>query len=511
MRNFCDSHWSRRALRNLSTLLKHTVKTKATGSVTAAKPGTHLPPLLAQIPSTSGRPPVRTGHEHLVRVPYNTVMATFFHSNSDISPAAALLMSALGGRERSSITADDFATGPSPGLHRSPVTDQLWDARKGDNFDGPPQTKLLTRKPSESSTEVVYKFSQDEALRDMYRNPWNYVRFGRILEDLDSMAGTIAHKHCLDDNETTRPLLLVTASVDKISMRKPLRLDVDMTLAGAVMWVGRSSMEIRVIVLQASPEDPQASPVALESRFNFVARDAKTNKAAPVNRLEPETEEERAMFRDGEARDAARKAVRAQQAAAGLQTHPKSAATDARLKALLEEGRIMCEMPALADRDSILISDTQLEYALICQPQHRNTNGRIFGGFLMRRAFELAFSTCYVFCGSRPQFLETDHVDFWRPVDIGDLLRFKANILYTEQQGPQPRMHVEVVAYVTQPELRKSEVSNTFYFTFTVDPETLGGKHAVVRRVVPSTEVQARSVINRYDADHPSSSIAPAQ
>lgn len=413
-------------------------------------------------------------------------------------------MSTMGPRT-SSIRAQDFTTGPGPGLHRSPVTDKLWDVSKENNFDGPPQAKLLTRKPSESSTEVVYRFSEDEGLRDMYRNPWNYCRFGRILEDLDSMAGTIAHKHCLDSDKRTRPLLLVTASVDKISIRKPLRLDVDMTLAGAVMWVGRSSMEIRVIVLQESPDDSQESPVALESRFNFVARDAKTNRAAPVNSLEPETEEEKARFRDGEARDTARKALRAQQASAGTGAQPKSAAYDGRLKALLEEGRIMCEMPALADRDSILISDTQLEYALICQPQHRNTNGRIFGGFLMRRAFELAFSTCYVFCGSRPQFLETDHVDFWRPVDIGDLLRFKACVLYTETEGAQPRMHVEVIAYVTQPELRKSEISNTFYFTFTVDPEHLGGKGGVVRRVVPSTEVQARSMIDRYDADHPSS------
>jgi acyl-coenzyme A thioesterase 9 len=34
----------------------------------------------------------------------------------------------------------------------------------------------------------------------------------------------------------------------------------------------------------------------------------------------------------------------------------------------------------------------------------------------MRRAFELAFSTCYVFGGRRPYFLEVDHVDFRKPV-----------------------------------------------------------------------------------------------
>ena len=73
-------------------------------------------------------------------------------------------------------------------------------------------------------------------------------------------------------------------------------------------------------------------------------------------------------------------------------------------------------MPALADPDVVLIRHTKLENAIICQPQQRNMHGRIFGGFLMRRAFELAFSTCYVFGGGRPLFLEVDHVDFRKPV-----------------------------------------------------------------------------------------------
>jgi hypothetical protein len=40
-----------------------------------------------------------------------------------------------------------------------------------------------------------------------------------------------------------------------------------------------------------------------------------------------------------------------------------------------------------------------------------------------RRAFEIAFSCCYVFAGSRPHFLAVDEVTFRRPVDIGTLLQ----------------------------------------------------------------------------------------
>lgn len=48
----------------------------------------------------------------------------------------------------------------------------------------------------------------------------------------------------------------------------------------------------------------------------------------------------------------------------------------------------------------------------MCQPQQRNMHGRIFGGFLMRRAFELGFATTYLFAGSRPSFVRVDEVTF---------------------------------------------------------------------------------------------------
>lgn len=141
-----------------------------------------------------------------------------------------------------------------------------------------------------------------------------------------------------------------------------------------------------------------------------MARDYKTRAAAPVNRLIPETEREKSLYEAAEARNRLRKSK--------IKGHEKAIENGGvnRVAALLAEGRIFCDMPALADRDSILLRETRLENSLICQPQQRNIHGRIFGGFLMHRAFELAFSTAYVFAGMMPSFLEVDHVDFLRPV-----------------------------------------------------------------------------------------------
>ncbi|KAH9566394.1 hypothetical protein CY35_04G128100 [Sphagnum magellanicum] len=319
-----------------------------------------------------------------------------------------------------------------PGTYRSPVTDALWHVRS--NFvrrvrnvspplNGPAaaQSRLLQhRTPEQSRTSVMYGFSSDAVLREQYRDPWNSIRIGMLLEDLDSLAGSIA---------------------------------------------------------------------------------LKTRKATQVNPLIPQTEEEKHLYALGEAHAAEQKKQRM------LQQQNSSyipGVDNERLNKLLTEGRVLSEMPALADRNSILIRETRLENTIICHPQQQNLHGQIFGGFLMQRAFELAFSTCYVFGGIRPLFLEVDHVDFLRPVDVGDLLRFKACVLYTETENvEQPLIHIEVVAHVTQPENRSSEVSNTFYFTFTLDPEYLKvHKEHPVRKVLPATEEEACNYLARYDADH---------
>lgn len=57
-------------------------------------------------------------------------------------------------------------------------------------------------------------------------------------------------QHCSDDDSTTRPLLLVTACVDKMVLKKPIRVDTDLKVTGAVTWVGRSSLDIQIEVTQ---------------------------------------------------------------------------------------------------------------------------------------------------------------------------------------------------------------------------------------------------------------------
>jgi acyl-coenzyme A thioesterase 9 len=148
-----------------------------------------------------------------------------------------------------------------PGMYHSPVTDALWEARSNiferlldPPKDAPPQSELLTKTPSQSRTTILYGFSSDYILREQYRDPWNEVRIGKLLEDLDALAGTISVKHCSDDDNSTRPLLLVTASVDRIMLKRPISVDIDLKIVGSVIWVGRSSIEIQLEVTHSTED-----------------------------------------------------------------------------------------------------------------------------------------------------------------------------------------------------------------------------------------------------------------
>lgn len=441
------------------------------------------------------------------------------------------------------------------GRHQTPVVDSLWRKRaesraaRARELDSTPgERKLLEKRPSESANAITYAFSTDEELRDTYRNPWGHVRAGRLLEDLDAIAGTVAFDHCQSPGEAD--LLLVTASVDRIVYRHRPNLKDDIVLTGRPTWVGRSSMEIGMTACATWTSQP-----FLEASFTFVARDPATNRPASINPLAVAAGEEADSFALGQKRDEARKGApplmpaqpppghcsctasalalrlplrrarvsrvrlvglaraalrqRAKESVLGLSL---DAETTAAAHELLSQSKRLLSMPALAEPSEILLSETALENSLIAQPQQRNTAGRVFGGFLMRRAFELAHTTAYLFAGRRPIFLELDEVKFSAPVSVGDLLRFESCVLYTSEAMDilgRLTVHVEVTAQVIKPEQRSAVTSNTFNFTFGVAENEDGTGRAAMagaaspslRRVLPATHEEAYRIMSRYIGD----------
>jgi acyl-coenzyme A thioesterase 9 len=364
--------------------------------------------------------------------------------------------------------------------------------------------------PCESETKVEYPFSTNGLLAESYRNPWGKMRIGRLLEDLDALAGNIAFYHVRQHDENGQYVhpLIVTASVDRIQLRKPSPdVTQDQVLSGRVTFVGTSSMEIRMQCTGAGEEEEW-----LEAYFTFVTLDPLTKKPMQITPLLPQTDEEKADFEAGAQRAKLKKERRKQHLKKQHPNNPETTEIERLAEVLLQEARpLLLDMPSLVGRDSILMSATKMQNALMAQPQVRNLHNRIFGGFLMRRAFELAFANSYVFAGARPVFREVDEISFAAPVDVGDLLVFNSRVLYTSNNIPVtdheedlPLVHVEVEAWVTYPETADAKMSNQFYFTFALEDYEMDAEGQGIlpmRQILPANIDEATRIAMRMEAD----------
>lgn len=267
---------------------------------------------------------------------------------------------------------------------KTPITSQLWDRRPLDENEsvtdhmsdsisdvGTTKEKLT----SQSAMKISYDFKANVHLRYLYEDSNKGVLIGKLFEDLDAFAGTIAGKHCDDQNSKTKSLSLVTASVDKIIQKSPILTSEEYTLFGKMVYVGRSSMDILIEMYKSSDVDLSTNakngPNVLSSFFTFAARDPSTGKSTQVNPLRPETTEEIELFE-----------IR-QKMANNRSKNPHDSTLDKSiLTPLVERGSAIVDMPALAHPNAVLMTQTGLENCFICQPQNVNTAGTIFGGFL---------------------------------------------------------------------------------------------------------------------------------
>ncbi|XP_055462716.1 acyl-coenzyme A thioesterase 9, mitochondrial-like [Psammomys obesus] len=142
-----------------------------------------------------------------------------------------------------------------------------------DNFLAKSQKDLPPRKMKDSYIEVLLPLGSDPSLREKYLTVQNTVRFGRILEDLDSLGVLICYMHTQDQSVKMSPLSIVTALVDKIDMcKQSLSPEQDIKFTGHVSWVGKTSMEVKMKMFQLHI-DNEFWPV-LDATFVMVARDS---------------------------------------------------------------------------------------------------------------------------------------------------------------------------------------------------------------------------------------------
>ncbi|NWW60044.1 ACOT9 thioesterase, partial [Ifrita kowaldi] len=346
------------------------------------------------------------------------------------------------------------------------------------------QEDLPPRRMKDSYLEVILPLGSQPEIREKYLNVHNSVRFGRILEDLDSLGVLICYTHTKQEGQPRSPLSIVTALVDKINLcQKIIHPDCDIKFTGNVSWVGKTSMEVKMHMLQL--HDGDYSPV-LDATFVMVARDPENKRPAFVNPLIPESPEEEEIFKQGELN----KMRRIDFSTASLlkmapTAEERNIVHDIFLNTLdtRQEGEgTMSFQSRKLPPNSVWMEDAKLKALQICHPEERNIFNRIFGGFLMRKAFELGWATACSYGSSRPFIVSVDDIMFQKPVEVGSLLLLSGQVCYTENNYIQVRVHSEVYNANT----REHHTTNIFHFTFIsenevpqVVPKTYGGKYPI--------------------------------
>lgn len=119
-----------------------------------------------------------------------------------------------------------------------------------------------------------------------------YLRAGKILEWMDVVGVLAASRHCR--------LPVVTASVDGMALRDPIRVGARLTMTAAIAYTSERSIGVSVSMVHGLPSEERGRHV-LSAYMSFVAVDD-AGKALRIPAFVPETPAEVARFREGRLR-----------------------------------------------------------------------------------------------------------------------------------------------------------------------------------------------------------------
>ncbi|KAK4529909.1 hypothetical protein CCYA_CCYA02G0766 [Cyanidiococcus yangmingshanensis] len=416
----------------------------------------------------------------------------------------------------------------------SPVDNVLLEARPKTEFSpsaAATSTPSRPRRPPQRFRTRL-QLSSSPALRAFYTNAWGKLRIGRLLEDLDALAGSVALRHVALPNVNT-----VTACVDKIRVlqgyqpdnasgmpnssflrsesRPPWStLDSDLVYTGHLFHVGNTSMTISCEVARADRD----SPPFLEAFFVFVARDAAGKQSVQVPGLLLATKADQEAFALGERMAEERRkdrlhkkrATSVPNASANGKT-PETASAD--LCYSFKSSVDSSAEPGI-DPASVSIDETVMRTVHIVQPDVRNLFGFMFGGTILLWAFELAYLNVIRHASGSiptetwqrsrtpyrhivPRLRAIGDIAFHRPVPIGSVLEMCSRIVAVRDHGLAVRLSARMwdsgglarVAPVADADL----ISNTMTFLFQVPANEADAAFSFPLRPVHATsEEQAQ-------------------
>jgi acyl-CoA hydrolase len=332
----------------------------------------------------------------------------------------------------------------------------------------PRDTRYLFVLPFSTDPDLARRFLARDV--DMVGN----IRFGKVLETLDKVAENTALAYVHRFYPDAR---VVTAAVDSIVLRNPADTKHDLVFSAQLNHVGRSSMEVGIRV-----ERLGASPGHLATcYFTMVARSTDSGEARslvlPPLRYELEVElkrftraeERRQTYRDGLAK--AEEMPSLDEYLFLKKLHKE------------QEAEGFCGLRA---RD-LVIESTCRAY-----PEQENVPKTIFGGYLIRKAYELAALAAEMVTSDRPVPCRVNRINFNQPVLLGDQLKFIARVVYTGKTTITVQSDIERFSRSAG----DKALSNSCLFTFSNVDDSMQPK--AVPFIYPVTYAEDERLLNAY-------------
>ena len=337
---------------------------------------------------------------------------------------------------------------------------------------------LPKTRPANTSFVQTLPLGSDHALRRrfMVSNepiPAN-TRFGLLLEVLDKVAEETALNYV---NRFYPEAQVVTAAIDRILIRNPADVTRDIVFNARINHVGRSSLEVGIRV-----EQPGESVSHIAScSFTMVARSGIGEEAVsvPLLPLEYIDEIEKERARKTLAR---RDDYRRQQA--DLLEPPSR-----------EEYQMLTGLHTAQeaeDFEGLLTGRLVRNSWEMMYPEQENVPETIFGGYLIRRAFELSSICSELVAPDRSIIIAVNRINFFQPVRMGDKLHYTSRVVYTNDSFVCVEAGIERISR----DRTSKALSNSCLFTFV----NLDGEMA--RKPVPPVYPTTYAEDARYLAAH---------
>lgn len=271
--------------------------------------------------------------------------------------------------------------------------------------------------PHDTRYLFVLMFSTDPALARRFlardRNMVGNIRFGKVLETLDKVAENTALAYVHRFYPTAR---VVTAAIDNIMIRNPADTNHDLVFSAQINHVGKSSMEVGIRVESLGA----GSNHIASCYFTMVARSTDSGEAKSLT-LPP--------LDYAQEIDAKRHAKAEQRRQANRDSLAKAEEMPS-LDEYLFLKKLHKEQES-ADFKGIRASELVLESVTRAYPEQENVPKTIFGGYLMRKAYELAALAAEMVAPDRVVPCQVNRINFNQPVLLGDQLKFTARVVYT--------------------------------------------------------------------------------